>query len=324
MTWRTGSFPRSIAGIMLAICLVIGPAGQARAQADLPDGRIAFVRDGGVWVWTPDETESLTASMNASDPTWSPGGDQVLFVQSEGSFSNLVLHDIGGDRSYRVTDNEPYIAPGSTDYVATSAWALDPSWSPSGSIAFASDKGTTDHLMQLWLMNSVRDDPYLAPYDGGDAGGIEQVVINAEGDLAAYTVLAAGGALGGITYVAIRDLVTGATTPIAEGPLGAYDPAISPDDGHVVVSVRTRAGMSDLWSIDLESGEEIQLTTGEQATAAAFSPDGEWIAWMSPNDRSFDIRVARINSNRSELSSEPVRLVEADGVDASSGLSWVE
>ena len=319
---------RSITIALLAVWLTVTPGafpiGQAGAQADLPGGRIAYVRDDNVWVWTPDGTEGLTSSNDASDPTWSPAGDQVLYVQGGGSFSNLVIHNVADGRAFRVTDNEPYISPGSTDYVAASSWTLDPCWSPGGVIAFASDKGTTDHLMQLWLMDSVRDDPYLAPYDGGDAGGIEHVALNAGGDLAAYTVLAAGGQLGGITYVAVRDLITGTTTPVAEGPLGAYDPTISPDDGHVVASIRTKAGVTDLWSIDLESGEENQLTKGEQATAATFSPDGEWIAWMSPNDRSFDIRAARISADRSELTSEPVRLVEADGLDATSGLSWID
>lgn len=327
MSWRNRPSARSITITILGVCLISGPVGlpldQARAQADEPGGRIAFVRDGNVWVWTPGDTDPLTSTAEAQDPTWSPAGDQVLFVQSGGSFSNLVIHNIADDRTYRVTDNEPYIEAGSSDYVASSSWAQDPSWSPSGGIAFVSDKGTTDHLMQLWLMDSIRDDPYLAPNDGGDAGGIEQVALNAGGNLAAYTVLAAGGTLGGVTYVAIRDLVTGATTPIAEGPLGAYDPAISPDDGHVVVSVRTEDGISDLWSIDLESGEEVQLTTDEQATAAVWSPDGEWIAWMSPNDRSFDIRAAKVSADRRTLTSTPVLLVEANGLDATSGLSWI-
>ena len=328
MSWRRAMPMRSITGVLLAAWLVVGPSAfpleRARAQGNVPGGRIAFVQDGNVRVWTPAGVDSLTSINDASDPTWSPAGDQVLYVQAGASFSNLVIHNIADGRAFRVTDNQPYISAGSSDYVATSSWAFDPCWSPAGAIAFVSDKGTTDHLMQLWLMDSIRDEPYFAPYDGGDAGGIEQVVLNARGDLAAYTVLAAGGELGGITYVAVRDLITGATTPVAEGPLGAYDPAISPDDGHVVVSIRTLAGVSDLWSVNLESGEENQLTTGQQATAAVFSPDGEWVAWMSPNDRSFDIRAARINPDRSALTSKPVRLVEADGIDATSGLSWID
>nr|MBA2247634.1 hypothetical protein [Chloroflexia bacterium] len=204
---------RSIVVTLLALCLTVGPGAfplaRAHAQAGEPGGRIAFVRDGNVWVWTPEGADPLTSTSGAEDPTWSPAGDQVLFVQNGGSFSNLVIHSLDDDRTYRVTDNEPYIEAGSADYVGTSSWAQDPCWSAFGAIAFVSDNGTTDHLMQLWLMDSIRDDPYLAPYDGGDAGGIEQVALNTRGDLAAYTVLAAGGALGGITYVTIRDLVTG-------------------------------------------------------------------------------------------------------------------
>lgn len=323
---KSGVVRLIMSGLLLSMILipVAVPGQQASAQSGDPDGRIAFIRDGNVWVWTADETTALTSSGDAQDPSWGPDGDQLLFVQHGGSFSNLVLHDTDGDRNLRITDNEAYVESGSPDYVASSSWALDPSWSASGAIAFASDKGSTDDLMQLWMMDSVRDDPYVAPYDGGDAGNIEQIALNADGDLAAYTVLATGGALGGITYVAVRDLDTGTTTPIAEGPLGAYDPAIAPDDGHVVVSIRDGQGMSDLWIVDMQTAEAIQLTEDEQAANAIWSPDGSWIAWMSPNERSFDIWAAQIDAEEGELVGKPIRIVEASGIDATSGLSWIE
>lgn len=312
--------------IVLTGCLFLsgGPLQGASAQSNEPGGRIAYVRDGNVWVWTSDGTDELISPGSAEDPTWSPDGNQLLFVQDGGSFSNLVLHDIEDGRSVRITDNEAYVERGSPDYVAASSWAIDPSWSASGAIAFASDKGSPDDLMQLWMMDAVRDDPYVAPYDGGDAGNIEQVALNVEADLVAYTVLASGGERGGITYVAVRDLDTGETTPIAEGPVGAYDPAISPDNAYVAVSIRDAGGMSDLWLVDLVTGEAAQITKGEQAASAVWSPDGDWLAWMSPNNRSFDIRAARIDPENSELISKPVRLVEAAGLDATSGLSWIE
>jgi len=318
---------RSLVLTLLAVCVGVLPnagALHAGAQSDEPEGRIAYIRDGNVWVWSPDGADPLTSPGDARDPTWSPDGDQLLFVQNGGSYSNLVLHDVEEERSVRITDNEPYVESGSPDYVASSSWAIDPSWSASGSIAFASDKGATDELMQLWMMASVSDDPFVAPYDGGDAGSIEQIALNADGELAAYTVLATGGELGGITYVAVRDLDTGTTTPIAEGPLGAYDPAIAPDDAHVVVSIRDNAGMSDLWIVDLQTGVAIQLTEDEQAANAVWSPDGAWLAWMSPNDRSFDIWTARIDPEDGELISDPIRIVEESGVDATSGLSWIQ
>lgn len=326
MTVRVGL--RRIILILLVLRVGVLPSGgplhQVSAQSNEPEGRIAFIRDGNLWVWTPEEAGVLTSPGDAQDPTWSPDGDQLLFVQNGGSYSNLVLHEVKDERNVRITDNEAYVESGSPDYVASSSWALDPSWSASGAIAFASDKGSTDDLIQLWMMDSVRDDPFVAPYDGGDAGDIEQVALNTGGDLAAYTVLASGGALGGITYVAVRDLDTGVTTPIAEGPLGAYDPAIAPDDASVVVSIRDSGGISDLWIVDLQSGDAVQLTEGEQAANAVWSPDGAWLAWMSPNDRSFDIWAARIDAEDAELVSDPIRIVEAPGIDATSGLSWID
>lgn len=295
---------------------------EAAVQPGQPEGRIAFIRDGDVWMWTSNGTTALTSPGDAQDPAWSPDGTQLLFVENGGSYSNLVLHDLADDRTIRLTDNEAYVQSGSPDYVASSSWAIDPSWSGSGEIAFISDRDASDDLMQLWLLDSTEEEPYLAMYDGGDAGSIEHVTINADADFVAYTVLASGGQQGGITYVAIRDLQDGTTTPITEGPKGAYDPAIAPDGETMVVSIRDEQGMSDLWLVDVSSGEATRLTAKKQAANPEWSPDGSWIAFTTPNDRSFDIWAAPIDTASSELTRDPVRIVRESGVDATSGLSW--
>ncbi len=138
-----------------------------------------------------------------------------------------------------------------------------------------------------------------------------------------YTVLAAGGELGGTTYVAFRDLESGATYPVAEGAQGSYDPTLSPDASQVVVSIRDESGVSDLWIVDVQTGVASRLTEDAQATNATWSPDGNWLAYMTPSDQSFTILAIRIDGSEETLVGEPRRLVEAPGIDATSGLSWV-
>jgi Tol biopolymer transport system component len=296
----------------------------AWAQPDDPSGQMAFVRNGNIWLWTPDRTEVVMESGNAMDASLSPEGDAVSYVEHGGSYSNLMIYDRKTERSVRVTDNESFVENGSPDYVASSSWAIDPSWSESGVIGFISDRGSPERLMQLWLMREDSSSAFLAPTDGRDAGSIEHLELSRDGNAAVYTVLAAGGELGGTTYVALRNLQSGATYPIVEGVQGAYDPTLSPDGSQVVVSIRDQDGVSDLWIVDVQTGVASRLTDDLQATNATWSPDGTWLAYMTPSDQSFTIWVARIDAKEETLVGEPRKLVEEAGIDATSGLSWID
>lgn len=314
-----------VVAALLALVSPLAPAFAAQNDdgGDVP-GRIAFVRDGDVWLWEDHASRAIVDSGVAMDPSLSPGGDAVAFVERGESFSNLVVQDLATQRGSRITDNEPFVEAGSPDYVASSFWVIDPSWNENGQIGFISDRDSPDRLMRLWLMDDDARDAELAPTDGADAGGIEQLELSRDGGAAVYTVLAAGGGLGGSTYVAYRDLDTGASSVIAEGVQGAYDPALSPDGSHLVVSIRDASGVSDLWIIDVESGESDAITEGRQATNAVWSPDGEWLAWMTPDDQSFPLWASRVDAGSATLEGEPVQLVAEPGIDATSGLSWIE
>lgn len=309
--------------LLIVAMLVSAASPSALGQSSDLSGRIAFIRDGDVWLWNPNGIEELVASGTAMDPSLSPEGDAVAYIEQGGSFSNLVIFDRDEQRSVRVTDNEPFVESGSPDYVRASSWAIDPSWSASGRIGFISDRGSADRLMQLWMMEADSRQPVVAPADGRDAGSIEQLELSRNGEFAVYTVLAAGGNLGGSTYVALRDLESGATYPIAEGVRGAYDPALSPDGSHLVVSIRDEDSVSDLWIIDIETGQSARLTDGKQATNATWSVDGDRLAYMTPNDQSFTIWASGIDSTAKALVGEPRKLVEEPGIDATSGLSWI-
>lgn len=309
---------------VLIVALLVAAAGPvAQAQTSEPSGQIGFVRDGDVWLWRPGGTEELVTSGTAMDATLSPAGDAVAYIEQGGSFSNLVIFDREAERSVRITDNEPFVESGSPDYVRTSAWAIDPSWSASGRIGFISDRGSPDRVMQLWLMEVGARQAVVAPSDGQDTGSIEHLDLSRDGKIAVYTVFAAGGGTGGSTYVAHRDLQSGATYPVAEGVQGAYDPALSPDGSRLVVSIRDGTGVSDLWMVDVETGLSTPLTNGKQAVNAVWSADGDWLAYMTPNDQSFTIWASRIDPAGETLAGEPQKLVEEPGIDATSGLSWI-
>ena len=62
------------------------------------------------------------------------------------------------------------------------------------------------------------------------------------------------------------------------------DPAVSPD-GRYIVFTSTRASVVDLWRIDIDGGNPLQLTKDMYAFNASISPDGRWVVFTSAAKR---------------------------------------
>ena len=288
----------------------------AIADEPVPPGRIAFVRDGDVWVWSDGNADRLFEHGSASDPRWSPDGRQVLYVQVGNGYSDLRLRNLDDGSDSALTFNEPQAEPGSELYAQLSSWVRDPSWSPSGMIAFAADYNPAG-VMQLWLMSSPGATATIAP-DASTGGSIEGVCLSTGGTLAAYTVQMTDG-IEFWTEVVLRDLTDGVAYLLADDAGGPYDPAIAPDEQTVVFSLRDAAGVSDLWLIERATGARRQLTFGAQAASAVWSPDGSWLAYLRPNDDDFELWALPMADG---VPGAPILLDSWGGVDATSGLSW--
>lgn len=271
-------------------------------------------------MWQGGDTRELHGDGNLSDARWSPDGDQVLYVATQDSYSDLVLWDIDRGVTEQMTDYAPPLdlEPGSQQYVNRSSWALDPSWSSdSGRIAFVSDYEESGR-MALWLIESPGADAVLAPEAAPTGVDIEGVSLSASGALAAYCVKSFDG-VNHYTTVVLRDLSDGIEYPIgADG--GVYDPSISPDEQWIAVTHRSPEGISDIWLLGRADGSATQLTFGEQAVAAAWSPDGNWLAYLRPSGDGFGLRVLPMGDGAA--TGTPISLGEWDGIDATSGLSW--
>ncbi|MDZ7643002.1 MAG: S9 family peptidase [Woeseiaceae bacterium] len=87
----------------------------------------------------------------------------------------------------------------------------------------------------------------------------------------------------------------------------AADPRLSPDGSQVVYERRsndimTDATRSNLWLVDVDSGEQRPLVSGTMnASSARWSPDGERIAWLQPGDHGTGIRVRWLANGREAL-----------------------
>jgi Tol biopolymer transport system component len=313
---------RAVAGVAVA-GIAIPQLGSTQRNESEPEGRIAFVKEGNIYAWSPETgVRMVVEDGRAMDPTWQPGANYLLYVRDGGSYSNLILANSATGRTRRLTDNESVHEYGSPDYVADSVWAMDPSWSRSGIVCYASNQDSPYGDLRLWILDPAAETTYLAAWDGVDGGSLEQVSVDGDGVYAAYTVLVGGWGGGSSTYVSLRDLASGTTYPLIEGPRGAYDPAISRDGDWVIASIRDGDGVSDLWLCNRADETVSRLTEGEQASNATWSPDGEWVAYLSLEGAGFALKAIRVDVNGRNVVGEPRTLAGADRIDSTSGLSW--
>lgn len=316
-------FTRIAVGSGLAAA--VGPAHAAIASQrnSEPEGRIAFIKDGDIYAWSSQEgVRRVVEDGAAMDPTWEPGSDYLLYARDGGSYSNLILANTSTGRTRRLTDNESEWEEGSPDYVATSVWAIDPAWSASGIVCYASNQDAVDGGMKLWILDPDAETTYEAAWDGMEEGSVEHISVDGDGVYAVYTVLVGGWGEGSTTYVSLRDLNMGTTYPMVEGMQGAYDPAISRDGEWIVSSIRDSEGMSDLWLCNRLDETVTQLTWDERASNATWSPDGDWIAYLSLDGSGFRLKAIRVDFDAREVDGESRTLVDTDSIDSTCGLSW--
>jgi Tol biopolymer transport system component len=281
-------------------------------------GKIAFTRNGSIWVWSGGTANELVTADNISDPRWSPDGNQLLYVRMQNSYSDLYLYDLPTGAETQLTANQPYDEVGSLDYARNSSWALDPDWSRSGLIGFMSDTYGSAGFLSLWLLASPADNPYLA-LQTVQEDDISGLALAPHDPIAAYTVRVRMGDGTFSTYVALRDLNNGSTGPVAQSSGDIFDPAINPDSTWIAVTIRDENGVTDIWLVERATGERRRATRDENAMAPRWSDDGSWFAYLRMQDYKFEIWAGEYSRGRLR---EQARIYQADGIDSQSGLSW--
>ena len=304
------------------VALMIAPlfATAGRAQGSEVPGRIAFIRDGGIWVWENGDATRLLKQDGVGDARWSPDGESLLFVDEGNSYSDLALLNVQTGLPTKVTDNQSGSEVGSLEYTEESLWALDPSWSASGVIGYVSDAPGNGTPFALWLMDGPDESTaYPAPLLTNE-DNIDSVSLSGDGTVAAY-VLRDRNPQTGTSDISVwlRDLATGETFLAAQSGGEAFDPAISPDGASIAVAIREAGGKTDVWLVDRETLDRKRVTRDAEALAPAWSPDGKWLAFLKMEDYQFEVWVAPVTDGDA---SEPFKLLSAKGLDSRSGLSW--
>jgi TolB protein len=297
------------------------PLARVRADNPTPPGKIAYIHNGAIWTWSGGDTSELISGTDISDARWSPSGNSMLYVRSGNSYSDLYVYDLGSQTQTQLTFNKPDAQEGTPEYVAAASWAIDPSWSSSGVIAFISDAQSSNNSLGLWMIDSVYSGaPYLAP-SAKSEDNVDSPSLSPDGSVAAYVEQVPNYDTGiATTNVVLRDLTDGQIYPIAGAADSAFDPAIGPDGHSIFFAKRDATGMTDLWLANRQGGAAVQLTSGLQATNPVWSPDGAWIAFIRMIDFNFQVWVMPMTG---ATPGAPFELFDPGGIDAPSGLSWI-
>ncbi|MGH9174851.1 MAG: TolB family protein, partial [Vicinamibacterales bacterium] len=294
-----------------------------------PSGRILFVAEGDVRLWSDGDVEQVTENVKALSPTWAPDGQRFAFVQLADGFSDLVVANLDGDTLRQVTFNEPADEPHSEDWAYNAAWAFDPIWSPAGEqIIFVSDKNGFDALsdpLYLWYSETWEAEPYPLPAAVELDTFQENPSLSPDGDSVAFVARTQETGTLRNTQIWTLDLNTAETEVLVEHPDGAYDPAWSPD-GSSLAYIQRDGTRNDVWIMPIAGGVPYRLTDIGTCVSPVWSPDGRFVAFFRENEGAFEAWYVEVEADASDrlIASEPRRLFAADGISTKSRMSWID
>lgn len=89
--------------LMLILLVVVASSSQAESAADQvtpPPGRMAFIRDGNLWVWQAGNERQVTKEKKDSAPHFSASGQYIAFTRNR----ELWVAQAEGERQWRVSE----------------------------------------------------------------------------------------------------------------------------------------------------------------------------------------------------------------------------
>lgn len=218
-----------------------------------------------------------------ADPAWSPDGSRLAFDSTRDGVLNVYLMNADGGGTSRLTRNL--------------AQEFEPDWSPDGTrIMFASGRagahaplGPRGLPASLYSVHPTGTDvtrlTFASSYDGDAAwspnGSRVAFVSDRDGSLDVWVMNADGSNQVRLTHS------------------GADDdrPRWSPDGSRILFArSEEEDGPAAIWIMNADGTDQHQLIAGEGGEAV-WSPDGQWIAFISDRGGGPDLYVARANGS---------------------------
>lgn len=292
-----------------------------RALADFDvSGRIAYVADNDIFVWSNGNSTRLTKDSRWEGPDWSPDGTQIAASIMGENNSDIVILDTSGNRVRQLTNYYK-----GRKSVADTAWGRKPTWSPDGRrIAFISDDGAVADagykLIDMSLFVIDADGKNLKKYivPGFFTGGVDWPTWSPDGKQIAYERFGTSKPSQLHAYKIDADQERALT----DYPEGAYAPAWSPDGQWIAFTLRSQ-GKHDVYALPVAGGQPVKLTDSGANLAPAWSPDGTLLAYINQTqDVAADIWVLKLGLTAGLSVEGSKQLTQGLPVKTTSGLSW--
>ena len=320
------------------------PPGRTPSPSAPPDvnpaiqvqGSLVYVKAGNLWIQSGNVARQLTTTGRDSQPTWSPDGTWIYFVETretngrfpaEGVVKNYdlrypVLTRIHPDGSGREAILSGLYRTGPANAYTWFWFILDPAVSPDGTrlavVSDGPDPTKSDVVLQFIDLRTKRMTsaglPENAPL------GHQDPAWRPDGSAVLYVVNARNGNAGAPAIWRYA-VATKTTAPFTSA--GYTSPAWSPD-GRYVAAVRTTSLGTDVVILDAKGAELARVTTDGRSSAPTWSPDGTQLAYLRLSGVTVDLQLATLqreaNGNVSVVKTEA--LTTFSGLDGNSRPAW--
>jgi Tol biopolymer transport system component len=300
-------------------------------------GSLVYAKEGNLWIQTGTTATQLTKTGRDSQPTWSPDGKWIYFIetrQTRGLFPVIsspnyfdlhypILTRIGPDGKGRQALLSGLYRSGPGNHWVWQWFIEDPAVAPNNRlVALVSDGPDPTRrnvVLQLYDVKTKKLTATGVPEN--QPLGHQDPAWRPDGSQLLYVMNGRDGTKGA-PVIKRYDLATKKTRSFT-GP-GYMQPIYSPD-GRLVAATKTNSLGTDVVVLDARNGSElVRVTNDGRSWGPAWSPDGTQLVFLTLGGASVDLQLATLDLAKpydpSVTKVEP--LTEFSGLDGNSRPAW--